>query len=1201
MPKLQVPDQIDTGPAGTPIESQTSTAGVKIGDLQGQAAGALAENAKLGEYDSTVGADAVAKTGNIGKIMSAGAQQAAQTYSDIGNTAMNAGQALNKMGEQYFNQAESAIQDGIYNNAYAGASKEFNQRVQDRINHPYDDKGNPTFGNLVSDIGKIGDDVRSKYGMMLGNPEVANRFNTSMTEMSTSASILGMKQQRDQQMQFSQGAYTGSQTQLKQNILSAPQETVQSILAEGDRQTDAMVTSGMMTPEEGVVHKEALRHDAIMGRYSIAVQQDPVGATMALNNPKDPVYSMMNPTEKAQAIDESTKRLNELKTRNDQQAREQKANTVQNQTFNAQDLDLGIAQGTVTPADIRKSYDGGSISHGQYVNLTVKSLNASGQTAKITAQRNQISTAMTQGQILQGKFSNDQVNDHYNWAIKSVGTNPTLFDPKAPIDKARIAVAYKAPVTDFTNELKGTVAVGSPDQVLQAVHAWDFVQQKNPIAVSQLDSKTRAILYSVQSQITYGNVSPGTAIANARQSILQQDPSVQGQREKQFDAEDDFKPTNIQKTVNSMYSSSSIGSIFTGNPSGTLDPNDAAIVTGLLKQNYMLLGDAKQAEDLTKQQTKGIWGATSINPQTGSDKPVMFMPPEFSYPQYDFSVGGKPAMRINLEHDIAPYLTNGPMVPHQGDMQVKDISIEPNRYAPSRAIGETSYQVFGTINGQKLPVLDPKTGQPLTWTPDDGFIKNLKQQQYDEGVQSQVKSQQHSINTNTVGSDGIIPIPNGNATPVAHVDNDLRAQYGLPPLAPTQTNPDGSTTQGINNTTSMSLGVGTRAHVIQDALKYLGYSETVHNQVLGGMISKMTGSSTDPSNIPWCAGFVNSILKMNGMKGAANPMRAQDLLQVGSPTNNPQQGDIVVFDRGNGLGHAGFFMGRNSDGSINVLSGNQNNMVTVKAYGTQNVMGYRSLPNGDDAKALMTGDMTSTNQQQMNQSGPASTTVMNMSDASSQATSNNSSDVTMSGNVGGHPMIAPGTLAQMDNKALPVGIRQNNPGNITKNGTQWDGEVPNTQNRFKEFQSPEDGIAAIARNISQYNNKYQINTVNGIVHRYSATDQGEYAINMAKALGVDPNEHLDVSNPEVMTKIVKVIIKQENGYIPYDDRTILNGIMRNKYMPTKLTADANGKTTDPNDPLNYKAPPVTAPDKNPVKGSGYLVKNNNENGGVNIS
>lgn len=89
----------------------------------------------------------------------------------------------------------------------------------------------------------------------------------------------------------------------------------------------------------------------------------------------------------------------------------------------------------------------------------------------------------------------------------------------------------------------------------------------------------------------------------------------------------------------------------------------------------------------------------------------------------------------------------------------------------------------------------------------------------------------------------------------------------------------------------------------------------------------------------------------------------------------PEPGDVVIFwreDPQSWKGHVGFFFGYSQDGHrVYCLGGNQGNQVSVSAYPTNTVLGFRrliptnliSLPNpilkkgdrGDKVKALQDG------------------------------------------------------------------------------------------------------------------------------------------------------------------------------------------------------------------------------------------------------
>ena len=103
------------------------------------------------------------------------------------------------------------------------------------------------------------------------------------------------------------------------------------------------------------------------------------------------------------------------------------------------------------------------------------------------------------------------------------------------------------------------------------------------------------------------------------------------------------------------------------------------------------------------------------------------------------------------------------------------------------------------------------------------------------------------------------------------------------------------------------------------------------------------GQSLDPVETAWCAAFVNASLGQAGMEGTGK-LNARSFMDWGQPVDQPQQGDVAVFSRGdpNGWqGHVGFFDGYNDDGTIRVLGGNQGNAVSIASYSPDQLLGFR--------------------------------------------------------------------------------------------------------------------------------------------------------------------------------------------------------------------------------------------------------------------
>jgi hypothetical protein len=125
------------------------------------------------------------------------------------------------------------------------------------------------------------------------------------------------------------------------------------------------------------------------------------------------------------------------------------------------------------------------------------------------------------------------------------------------------------------------------------------------------------------------------------------------------------------------------------------------------------------------------------------------------------------------------------------------------------------------------------------------------------------------------------------------------------------------------------------------------------------------------------------------------------------------------------------------------------------------------------------------------------------------------------------------------------GLRNNNPGNIKKAGGNklvFLGEQVSSDPTFAQFDTMDNGIRAVAKIMYTYHASYNLDTVRGIITRWSATDQDAYIANVSDALGVGPDD--TVSFKDSLFDLVKAIIHQENGPAGYfiSDAVIQRGI-----------------------------------------------------------
>jgi len=135
------------------------------------------------------------------------------------------------------------------------------------------------------------------------------------------------------------------------------------------------------------------------------------------------------------------------------------------------------------------------------------------------------------------------------------------------------------------------------------------------------------------------------------------------------------------------------------------------------------------------------------------------------------------------------------------------------------------------------------------------------------------------------------------------------------------------------------------------AQKTVGLSTVQDRGTLAEFFKTVGGQNIDPATTPWCAAWANSVLRAAGYAGT-NSAAARSFLNYGTPTNEPQQGDIVVLSRGGdpSKGHVGFYAGPgDTPGSIKILGGNQGGAVSVAEFPAAHVLGYRRLSQSDVA------------------------------------------------------------------------------------------------------------------------------------------------------------------------------------------------------------------------------------------------------------
>lgn len=129
------------------------------------------------------------------------------------------------------------------------------------------------------------------------------------------------------------------------------------------------------------------------------------------------------------------------------------------------------------------------------------------------------------------------------------------------------------------------------------------------------------------------------------------------------------------------------------------------------------------------------------------------------------------------------------------------------------------------------------------------------------------------------------------------------------------------------------------------ARSYLGLREfpgAKHNSII---LRWWNGLFRDDETA-WCGAFVQGTQTESGYAGIKNFAGARNWLAYGSALLAAKLGAIVVFSRpgSSWSGHVGYVVGKDKAGNLMVLGGNQGDMVSIKPFKIDRVLGYRWPP-----------------------------------------------------------------------------------------------------------------------------------------------------------------------------------------------------------------------------------------------------------------
>ena len=133
-----------------------------------------------------------------------------------------------------------------------------------------------------------------------------------------------------------------------------------------------------------------------------------------------------------------------------------------------------------------------------------------------------------------------------------------------------------------------------------------------------------------------------------------------------------------------------------------------------------------------------------------------------------------------------------------------------------------------------------------------------------------------------------------------------------------------------------------------------------------------------------------------------------------------------------------------------------------------------------------------------------------------------------------------------DSLNQPIGIRQNNPGNI-RVGESWLGSLPPRKgDAFCRFEAPVWGLRAMACLLRNYYRRHGLRTIRQVVARWAPSNENNveaYVRSVAEHSGLPADTAMDFSSADVLRRIIPAMVRHENGRNPYTPELIDQAIV----------------------------------------------------------
>ena len=560
------------------------------------------------------GSQGISTTGNVSGI-------------NIGRQTQALGQAVTSAGADLSRVADQAFKQAIYSRALNQATRKFNDSYIKRVQQRLDENGNPTFHTLVDDTGKLGKEALDEALGNISDPVVKSKLTSNFNNYVTNRQLLAQTSARKQQIEFTRAGLFEGIDGLKQQAFEDDPVNAPQYKSDINDMIESGLATGALSPLEASKIKESAMEEINVRHLEDSVRDDPLNTLTVLQASK-PTDLGISEGSHDRLIFQAQKEVNQQQKILEKQRADEERILKEKQSLAAGELEIGVIESSVGQSEIEQAFSRGTINEKQKIDLIKKVVRRDVTERRKQKSFKEISDAIDNGLPLT-RFSSSKINNHYQQRVDEL-TDPETGQPASILEKAKIASSYKAPVVAFAKEVSFGLQNGTDEQAIQAARAYQFVSQRQPLAVDtpSISKESKAIAATYTALSEGSKISDQEAIRIARRQVLEKDNEIIKSRSDEVSKIGDFNE-DLEDTVKQMFDTNKGFIDFPGGEADSVSQEAMQTFKRLFRTAYIETGDKDAAIEFVRNETASLYGPSKVN---GPNSEIMFLPPEKLYP-----------------------------------------------------------------------------------------------------------------------------------------------------------------------------------------------------------------------------------------------------------------------------------------------------------------------------------------------------------------------------------------------------------------------------------------------------------------------------------------------------------------------------------------------------------------------------------------